>query len=208
MSDISTVRASLKAFLNKYVRIDSWDLDSPTDLYSPASTTELTLPPSTAIALPVKDLQYERTGTSQIQGSGVFTYQITYRYPGELSFYELPTERCELLQQYLAAQSLLQLGGCGGIHQVQPDTEEYPVAVSRDEGEQDDWYIRVTLVLLVRFSVTELLLPPEFRPLDSLPDDLTDLNEINLKIYRSVPRFNADDTNDSTLDADITLTDS
>ena len=201
MSDVSTVRTSVRDWFASKVRIDYWNLDEPDSLYSPASTAELPLPPSSAIELPVKDLQYERTGDREITGSGIFTYQLCYRYSGQLTFHELPTNRCELLQQYLAGSCLLELGGCGGIQSAEPDTEEYPVQVGRGEGEQGDWYIRVTLVLLIRFSVDELLVPPEFGPVDALPDDLSELNNLNIRVFKSHIR----NLSDSTLDAELNI---
>jgi hypothetical protein len=207
MSDISTARATIKSWLSRLVRIDEWDLDSPYNLLSPASTTLLPLPACTAIELPVKDLQYVRTDQRSITGSGVFTYQVTYRYPGQLTFHQLPLGRAELLQQYLAAQSLLQLGGCGGLISVEPDINEYPVAVQREEEQQGDWFVRVVLVLLIDFSLTDFLLPPEYGPIDGLPEDITPLQQLNLQIYRAVPGFDTEKPADYTRDANIILED-
>lgn len=203
MSDIQSVRTTVKDWITSLIRVDEIDLDAPYELLSPQSTPELPLPANTLIELPVKDLRYERLSLNTIEGSGVFTYQITYRYPGQLTFHQLPTNRCEQLHQYLAAQSLLQLSGCSGIKDVEPDEEEFPVVVQRENGEQKDWYIRVNLVLLINFSLTELTLPPEFGP--SLPDEDSELDSLNLKIYRSVSEFSTERSEDFTLDTEITI---
>ncbi|MBE9110304.1 hypothetical protein IQ273_12865 [Nodosilinea sp. LEGE 07298] len=185
------------------VRIDKFDADPPAELYSTASTTEALYPANTVIEYPVKDLFFERSEITGITGSGSFSYSIVYRYPGDLTLNELPLLKLEGLVQYLQAQALLSLSGCGGIRRAVPGTSnEFPVQIERDGTDQGDWLVYANLVFNVEFVLTEFGLDPAFGPTPELPPDL---NELTIGVYRAKTDFDVGEPNDSTLDATLTV---
>lgn len=200
--DIRTARASLRSWLESLVRIDQWDADSPDRLYADGSTAELPLPAVSAIQYPVKELSFTRDGLNTITGNGVFTFSLIYRYPGELTHFELPIERVEAVAQFLYCQSLLGLSGCSGLKQVQPAFEEFPVAMTRTGDDQSDWLLHVHIVLDASFAVTELSLPPEFGPTGVDPGDIADFDQLSIKTYRA----SLNNLTDNVLDATINIT--
>lgn len=203
MSNITTTRAKLRQWLESFIRIDQWDADPPDKLYSSTSTDAALYPANTAIEYPVKNLIYRRTDVSGVTGAGEFSISIVYRYPGELTLHELPVEKMEAVSQYIQAMSLLSLSGCEGIRHAEPaDNNEFPVQVQRMENDQSDWLIFCNVTLLIEFALTDFGIDPEF---GTPPEAPTPLDNLDVRIYRSVAGFDTTDPADSTLDAELSL---
>ncbi|MEA5447591.1 hypothetical protein VB780_03355 [Leptolyngbya sp. CCNP1308] len=188
--------------MSSLIRIDKYDADPPAELYSVASTSEAFYPANTAIEFPCKDLIFERSEVTGITGSGSFSYSIVYRYPGDLTLNELPLVQLEGLVQYIQAQALLSLSGCGGIRRAVPATNEFPVQVERDGTDQGDWLVYANLVFSIEFILTDFGLDPAFGP---TPEPPPELNELTIGVYRAKTGFDVDEPDDSTLDATLTV---
>lgn len=206
MSNIKTTRETLRSWIESNTRIDKWDSDPPKDLYNPASTEQLIKPANTGIEYPVSSLEYFREESATITGRGLFPYTICYRFPGELELYQLPLQRLEQVVETLQVRALLQLPGKNGIKEGSfVDNERYPIRIERDETQQNDWLIHITIVFEVLFAVTEIENPEEYVSDGETPEPEIQLSEIQLGIFRSKSPINRQDPETHTLDSELLI---
>lgn len=197
MPNLASVRSQLKEWLAAQIRIDEFDADPPRRLQTRLDNRPV--PANTCISYPVSNLDFAETGFESITGTATFSYSIVYRFAQELTLETLPISDLESVAQYLRARSILSLAGCGAIRRVAPLESEYPIQISRDGTDQDDWLVYVHLSLRASFALTEFGISPDY----GVPTDDTDvaLNSIGLKTYRANLGLTP-----STLDSDILLT--
>jgi hypothetical protein len=200
-SNIKEVRTQVKAWLQKQIRIDKWDADPPSELYSIHSTENNLLPANTAIEYPVENLLYFPTSFNSIKGKGTFPYSVVFRYLGGLTLDELPLTELESLVQYIQAKALLENPGCS-ISNVEFESNPNPLIISREEGDQSDWLIYCNFSFSFEFNVTLLELSPDFEPPN--PDNSeTVVEEIGIKINKAKPQFDIANSSDYKLDREI-----
>ncbi|MBW4421194.1 MAG: hypothetical protein KME13_18495 [Myxacorys californica WJT36-NPBG1] len=202
-SNIQSVKELLKSWIQTKVRIDSFDLDVPEELYSNASTENLSKPANTGTVFPVENLSYSRTQFNSLEGTGTFPFSIIFRYPREFSYHQLPISKLESLVEYIQGSALVE-GICSdSISSVEPESTKNSVGVKRDGTDQDDWLVNCTFLLTVQFKVTLLELAPEYEPND--PDTTPVDSPINLgiKVYKSPSPV---DPSNSTLDTELNFT--
>lgn len=197
MSNTRQVRKRLRDWVESVIRVDEWRVDHPSDLYF-STVNDVAQAASTATEFPVESLVLQTTGVNAIQASGVFSYQLRYRYPGELALDDLPLNDFESIAEYLQGLALLRLQG-GTISSIEVVGTEYPVVIQREEAQQSDWLVFINVQYLVTFAVTELDCPDGFGP--EPPAEPSELTRLSLRIYRA----RAGNLADNTLDAVIEL---
>ena len=195
MSTINAVRAAFRTWVETKVRVDAWHTDPPAQLY--LTTSPAVLQASTATEYPVESLTYDKTGFNGVSAPAVFTYQIRYRYPGELAYDALPLPALERLAEFLLVSALLDLSG-DVITSATPLTVEFPVTVRREEAHQGDWIAYVNLQFELSFAVTTLTGPDGYSP--DAPAEGSEFSTLSLGIYRARINDLSDHTLDSTLD--------
>jgi hypothetical protein len=205
MSNIQTVRAGLRSWLSSKVRIDSWDLDKPADLFSEYSTEDNLLTANTAIEHPVEDLQYFRENFNSVKGRGKFPYQIVFRYGEDLTYHELPLSDLEGLVQYIQGQ-VLRNPPCanGAIISITPEDVKATVNAIREGNNQGDWFVYCNFSFEVVFKLTAFDLPDEFKPLDPDTPINPDFN-LDINTYRAKVNFDSSNPDDSTLDSSLKI---
>ena len=183
MSNTSTVRAQLRAWLTKNIRIDKFSLEPPRDLFSPGSK----FPANTCVEYPMID----RDARGEMAGSGLrltytatFPFSIIYRYPEYLSKEDLELVKHESIDEYLTGGALSELQGCGGILETEIMSDEYTVQISRDDRHQNDWLVIVNFTPRITYKVTEFNLSEEFGPV--VDDTIVSPKQITVGVYRDV----------------------
>lgn len=205
--NIQTVRQSLKDWLSALVRIDSFDADPPASLYTPHQGPPLPgLPPlvpaNTCIFYPVKNLTYSQSDAFGVTGEGEFTFSIVYRYPGDLTLNELPISNIESVVQYVQANALLNLSGCGGVRRAYQRAYEFPVQVERESNDQGDWLIYANIRLVIEFALTSFEIDPIFA---NPPEEPPTAENLTANIYRAKVKFDVSSPSDYTLDRVLTF---
>lgn len=190
MANYSSVRATLVNFLQENVYIDAWDIDAPRHYHSENVAGKQAC---TAILYPPKNVRTELTGVNSITATADVDFSITYRYPRELTYHQLPLALLSSLSERLRVSAVMQLGGCdnSGIKQVTTDTLEYPLVINRAEEFDNDWLVTLNVSFIIDYTITELddignLAPPltGYEPVT--------VNSIQFDIYRAAVR-NLDD---------------
>ena len=176
MTNISTLRQTLRDWFSSLVRIDSFSLDIPRDLSSPNSTALLPLPGNTLREYPAEKVHYKKSGVNSIEGSATFQYSLIYRYPGYLEYKNLPIQQLESLSEYIQGSALLSDLGCNVRAIVSnpvdasvnpqrlPGLVRQPLDPTRESltSEELDWIVYINFSFGITFSFTAFLLPPEF----------------------------------------------
>jgi hypothetical protein len=185
---ISTIRASIRSKLESIVRIDDWDLDWPKnrDLKVVYQGDTYFLPANVAHYDPIVDLNYRR-GQITAELDAIFKYFITYRFDAKLSKDQLPIDQLEDLQQYLITTFVLQFNCVDqSIKQVEVAREEYPVRITRINGEDGDWCVTIVIPLLISFWSYPKTTIPAIQPGDLNGEETPpwQWNFLNLGIYK------------------------
>lgn len=201
MVDLLSAKRAVKDWLLSIIRIDVVDLDYPKQLFSPASSRDNPLPANSLIEYPIKNLDYQLSEFSTVVGIADFTFRVVYRFDKSLTAEQLPTDQVEQVAQFIFVSSLLGIGNCESINDIKPVDADYPVQISRTEGDQGDWLVHLVITLQTEFAVTEYLLPNGYGS-GADPDFGIDFKKLNLRIYRAL----IDDLEENTLDADLTIT--
>lgn len=176
---MQAIRESLKTYIETKTRIDTWDIDEPsnraTAIFDDAGNVEKYLPANCAFFDPIADVNYQKMQNG-VTCLATFRYYINYRFPYELSLQELPIAQLEELQQYLITSLILSSGCLGtGIKDINVTREEYPLMVRRIQGEDNDWLITLMLPFTVNFIS---------KPGDSFPDISPPIDSPNWQVRR------------------------
>ncbi|MBD2168059.1 hypothetical protein H6G04_27110 [Calothrix membranacea FACHB-236] len=203
--NIQDVRERISEFLSVRVRIDFWGLDYPDDLYTQILSN--TLPACSAIALPIQNVFHYKEGFNLVKTKARFPYRIAYRFPGQLSFHDLPFPALEGMLSYLQILSLLQIPD-PSITSFAPADLEDAVTVSRTEdlNAEGDWVVFINFAFDVEFNTTTIpdltdLQPPDYYDFQDPPA----VEEVNVRINRAKQQFKTTNPSTYILDSEIKI---
>lgn len=185
--NIQIVRQKIREFLTVRVAIYQWDLDYPDTYYFEVNNQSY--PANTAIELPVQNVVHIREGQNLIKTQARFPYTLTYLFPGQMAFHELPLSAFEGMLSTIHIYSLLQSPD-PDITFFQPAEIEDSINVVRTEDQNSDWLIYLNFAFDATFRTTELpdisdLQPPGYFDTDNPPS----LQELQIRVNRAKPNF-------------------
>jgi hypothetical protein len=194
MANYSSARTALINFLQENVYIDAWDIDAPRHYQSENVAGKQAC---TGVLYPPKNVRTQLSGTNSVTATADVDFSLTYKYPKELTYHQLPLASLSSLSERLRVTAITQLGGCkdSGIRQVTTDTLEYPLVITRSEEFESDWLVTLNISFILDYTISELddignLAPPleGYEPVV--------LNSVKWDIYRA----SVGDLSDNVLD--------
>lgn len=152
---IKQLRAGIRTWLIKTVRIDTWDLDVPRNV--PTVIGGVRSPANCAIEMPVKDFGVERS-EGYTKAKGRFVYALMYRFSSKASAHQLPMSQLENLMNYLSEFVVVNPRELwDDCFSIEINNVANPVGVGRVEGEDQDWLLITRLEMTIEFlSIAEL----------------------------------------------------
>jgi hypothetical protein len=199
---IKQLRTGIRAWLEREIRIDAWDLDAPANL--PMVVDGVRYPANSAIEVPVQDLSfYQASGT--VYGRGKFIYLFIYRFAGAAAKEQLPVSEVESLINYLCEQAVLypqELWERIKLLEIQPI--EQPVILARVEGEDSDWLLVGRLEMEIEFRSDAADDFGDLQPATPPDKDIV-LKQLAIAVNRSYSPVTTDVPASYTQDAVITL---
>lgn len=199
------IRNSLKTWIERYINIQSWDLDVPPNIprvldvtvQPPAGSppgTQPTIeqkrfPSNCAIALPILDFKSYRAN-EQPHGQATFSFAILFRFNTKnVAKHQLPLAKVELIVNFLAERACLYPKEIDrDISSIETDSINEAVSIGRVSGEDGDWLLIAKPEFTIEFISraqedfeAEACLQPAKGAIDS-PVTFTGLN---LRVNRS-----------------------
>jgi hypothetical protein len=199
MANYSSARTALMSFLQQNVYIDAWDIDAPRHYQSENVVGKQAC---TGILYPPKNVRTQLSGTNSVTATAEVDFSLTYKYPKELAYHQLPLNLLGSLSERLRVAAITQLGGCSnsGIRQVSTDTLEYPLVITRSDEFENDWLVTLNISFIIDYTISELddignLAPPleGFTPIV--------VNDIQWGTYRAA----VNDLDDNVLDREYII---
>ena len=182
---IAKLQSAFQNFLSDLTRIDAWGIEEPINLVTMIDGEAF--PANSAIALPVRELEFQHTGT-RIEGTATFEFMLAYRYFHKLNIEALPMGYFQELVEFLNTQVLLltrlptsdqllraTLAADSGLLEVLngfPNPK--PAIISKIEGENGDWLLVGSVRFRCRFeSVPDLSVIPQIPAVEAkLPQSI------------------------------------
>jgi hypothetical protein len=201
--NIQTIRETLKSFIDGRVSVYQWDLDYPDTYYY--NVLGANYPANTAIELPVQNLVHIKDGKNGIQTTARFPYRITYIFPSEMAYTDIPWASLEGMLSWLHILSLLQ-GPDALVEKMEPADLEDSISIARSDEQEGDWLVYLNFAFDITFRTTEFpdlgdLQPPGFYPIDSPPP----VEELKVKVNRAKPKFSRQEQTSYTQDTEINI---
>lgn len=201
--NIQIIREKIREFVDARVSVYSWDLDYPDIYYYNVSGANY--PANTAIELPVQNIVHSKEGKSGIITSGRFPYRITYIFPSQMPFADLPWKALEGMLSWLHILSLIQ-GPDALVESMGPAELEDSITIARTDEQEGDWLVYLNFAFDITFRTTEFpdisdLQPPGFFPTDNPPP----VDQVTVKVNRAKPRFSRQDVGSYIEDTEIII---
>ncbi|UKO99365.1 hypothetical protein [Nostoc sp. UHCC 0870] len=201
--NIQIVRQKIREFLTIRVAINQWDLDYPESYYFTVNNQNY--PANSAIEVPVQSVVHLKDGQASIKTTARFPYRLTYMFPGQMPYHELPWAAFEGVLSTLHIYSLIQSPD-PDIEYFQPADIEDSITVSRTEDQDGDWLIHLNFAFDATFRTTEFpdisdLQPPGYFDTSNPPS----LQELQIRINRAKPNFSPSDNSTYTEDSTILI---
>ena len=140
---VRILRNNIRAWIERFISIQSWDLDVPPNVARVMSVegVDKRFPANCAIELPVRDL-ITRKGVGEIEAEALLQYLILYRFSGNMSKHQLPMGAVELVVNYLCERAARYPGEIWeDIIGIDTEMVNDVAGLGRVEGEDGDWLI-------------------------------------------------------------------
>ncbi|MDZ8259454.1 hypothetical protein [Nostoc sp. ChiQUE01b] len=201
--NIQIARDLVDEFLITIIKIDAFDLDEPKELYKYAG--EVRLPTNTSVRLPVQNLIHTKQNLNSVKTSARLPYRISFRFPGQLSFYALPLRALEGIVAHIHLYALL-LGPDPIIESFIPVYVEDSVTVERVKDAKSDWLCHLNFSFDIRFNTTTVpnisdLQSPDYFQFENPPT----LQEIKIRTYRAKPAFSVEEVDTYVEDSEVII---
>lgn len=201
--NIQLARDAISEFLITRVRIDSLDIDYPDQLYS--SSNNQIIPANVLLKLPIQSLTQIKSSTNSIKTTALCPYRLTYRFPSDMPYHDLPMKALEGMLEYI--NIIILLGNIDpAIESVIPARIEDSLTVEKASELQSDWLVHINFAFNIAFTNTTLpdisdLQPGDFFDFGNPPT----IQEITIKVNRAKAGFNNLDSATFTEDSEIII---
>lgn len=186
--NIQILADKIREFLTVRVSIYKWDLDYPDILYYKLGGNKV--PANTMISLPVQNIVHDKDSKNVIITEARFPYRLTYRYPGQIEFDNLPWRTFEGMLSFLHIISLIQAPD-PRVEDIKPAALEDSITVSRVGEQKGDWLVHLNFAYDTRFRTTIMPDVSELQPDYWSIDTPLTIAQITARINRAKPDFDS-----------------
>ena len=180
---IEELRTDIRAWLDGYLHIQEWDLDTPSN--SPRVIDGKRYPANSAIEMPMENLSVE-LAAGRTLARAILPYVIVWRFRGQASQDQLPVKQVESMLAFLAFDLVTNYRNVSDlIESAAIQNSETPIRIGRTDGEDADWlvalYMEMRLTFVLEFNGIDTILAPPVAPYDGFT-----VQSIGLNVNRSL----------------------
>ncbi|MEA5625313.1 hypothetical protein [Nostoc sp. UHCC 0251] len=201
--NIQIARDLVDEFLITIIKIDVFDLDKPKELYKYAGDNRF--PTNTAVRWPVQNLIHTKQNLNSVKTTARLPYVLSFRFPGQMPYHELPLKALEGMISHIHLYSLL-LPPDPRIESFIPVDLEDSVTVGRVEAAKSDWLCHLNFAFDIKFTTTTApdisgLQSPDYFQFNNPPT----LQEIKIRTYRAKPDFTVEEVDTYIEDSEVII---